>query len=143
MAAAWEAAEKIQQSSERQFAVMVDCALAKSLLALTQPKIEEAEACCRRALETARRQEAPGWRLRATLILSRLLARSGRGAEAEELLRAAVDGVDQDDGISVDLRAAAEMMRRIEAAPDANPTRAQKMGHKLGGAAGGRIGGPP
>lgn len=118
MVAARTAAEKVQQSSERQFAVMVDCALAKVLLALPRPEIGEAEVCCRRAIETARRQGAPGWELRATLILCRLLAKSGRGNEAAKLIRAAVAGIDQDNDISVDLRAAAEMLRKIGARAD-------------------------
>jgi hypothetical protein len=118
MVAARTAAEKVQQSSERQFAVMVDCALAKVLLALPRPEIGEAEDCCRRAIETARRQAAPGWELRATLILCRLLAKSGRGNEAAELIRAAVAGIDQDNDISVDLRAAAEMLRKIGTSAD-------------------------
>jgi class 3 adenylate cyclase/predicted ATPase len=112
--AARQAARMIQQSSERQFAALVDCVLAKALLALPKPGVDEAEACCRRAIATARGQGAAGWELRATLILSRLLARSGRGAEAAKRLREAMAGITQEDGVSLDVRAAAEMMGRIE-----------------------------
>jgi hypothetical protein len=127
--------QKVQQSSERQIAVMVDCAVAKVLLALPRPEIEETEVCCRRAIETARRQGAPGWELRATLILCRLLAKSDRGKEAAELIRAAMGGSDQDKDISVDLRAAAEMLRKIgaraEAADDIGASRSVGMSKQV------------
>jgi predicted ATPase len=48
----------------------------------------EAEACFRRAIEVARRQQAKSWELRATTSLARLLAGEGRRDEARAGLAA-------------------------------------------------------
>jgi predicted ATPase len=45
-----------------------------------------AEACFRRAVETARRQQARSWELRASVSLARLRRNQGRRAEARELV---------------------------------------------------------
>jgi len=47
---------------------------------------EEAEACFRRAIETARGQKAKIWELRATVSLAHLLERSQRKSEAQKAL---------------------------------------------------------
>jgi len=47
---------------------------------------DEAEACFRRALEVARRQQARWWELRATTSLARLPAKQGRRDEARAML---------------------------------------------------------
>ena len=52
------------------------------------PLAAEAEACFRQAIETARRQEAKMFELRATTSLSRLLAGQGRLDEARAMLAA-------------------------------------------------------
>ena len=47
-----------------------------------------AEDCFRRAIETARRQQSKGWKLRATMSLARLWQRQGRRNEARSVLAA-------------------------------------------------------
>jgi class 3 adenylate cyclase/predicted ATPase len=57
------------------------------LLLVRSPKYyEEAEACFRQAVATARRQQAKSWELRAAMSLSRLWQHQGKRAEARELL---------------------------------------------------------
>jgi DNA-binding SARP family transcriptional activator len=51
-------------------------------------RADEVEACFRRAIEAARRQEAKSWELRAATSLARLLQTQGRLAEAGEMLSA-------------------------------------------------------
>jgi predicted ATPase len=46
----------------------------------------EAESCFRAAIEIARRQQAKSWELRATISLTRLLAKQGRRDEARAIL---------------------------------------------------------
>jgi predicted ATPase len=51
------------------------------------PSVEsEAEACFRRAIDIARRQEAKAFELRPAMSLSRLWQRQGKRAEARQLL---------------------------------------------------------
>jgi predicted ATPase len=50
--------------------------------------VAEAQRCCQRAIEIARKQSAKSWELRATLSLARLLASQGRGDEARTMLAA-------------------------------------------------------
>jgi predicted ATPase len=47
---------------------------------------QNAEACFRRSVETARRQQAKSWELRAATSLARLWAEQDRRAEARDLL---------------------------------------------------------
>jgi predicted ATPase/class 3 adenylate cyclase len=49
-------------------------------------EVEEAEECFRRALETARRQQAKSFELRAAMSLSRLWQKQGKQEEAHQLL---------------------------------------------------------
>ena len=56
------------------------------LLALSQDKHVEAEACFRRALEVARHQQAKSWELRTATSLSRLWQQQGKHADARQLL---------------------------------------------------------
>src|SRR5438309_674225 len=46
----------------------------------------EAEACFRRAIEVARKQEARSWELRATVSLARLWDQQGKRREAHQML---------------------------------------------------------
>jgi predicted ATPase len=55
-------------------------------LRLDTPDEQRAEASFRRALETARRQQAKSWELRAATSLARLWRERGRQTEARELL---------------------------------------------------------
>ena len=58
------------------------------LLAESPDQIPAAEACFRRAIETARRQGSKGWELRATMSLARLWQRVGRRDDARAALAA-------------------------------------------------------
>ena len=58
----------------------------EALLAQAKPRWEEAERCLRAAIETARRQGAKSWELRAATGLARLLARKDRCDEGRTLL---------------------------------------------------------
>src|SRR5262245_50777519 len=58
------------------------------LLAQYPDRSSDAEACFRRAIETARRQQSKGWELRATMGLARLWGRQGRRGEARAALMA-------------------------------------------------------
>jgi predicted ATPase len=55
-------------------------------LARTAEHDAEAETCFRHALDSARRQQAKSWELRATMSLSRLWQRQGKRDEARQLL---------------------------------------------------------
>jgi predicted ATPase len=57
------------------------------LLAESPDRPSDAEACFRRAIETARRQQSRGWELRATMSLARLW-RQGRRGDARAALAA-------------------------------------------------------
>jgi predicted ATPase len=46
----------------------------------------EAQSCFERAIETARKQSAKSWELRATMSLARLLAKQGKRDEARAML---------------------------------------------------------
>jgi class 3 adenylate cyclase/predicted ATPase len=52
-------------------------------------RLSDAEACFRRAIETARYQQSKGWELRATMSLARLWRRQGRRGDARAALTAA------------------------------------------------------
>jgi predicted ATPase len=58
------------------------------LLAGSPDRLSDAEACFRRAIETARSQQSKGWELRATVSLARLWQRQGRRADAGTALAA-------------------------------------------------------
>jgi predicted ATPase len=54
-------------------------------------RLYDAEACFRRAIETARNQQSKGWELRATMSLARLWRRQGRRGDARAALTAAYE----------------------------------------------------
>jgi predicted ATPase len=58
------------------------------LLAESSDQIAVAEACFRRAINTARRQGSKGWQLRATMSLARLRQRQGRRDDSDAELAA-------------------------------------------------------
>jgi serine/threonine protein kinase/predicted ATPase len=58
------------------------------LLAESPDRLSDAEACFRRAIATARRQQSKGWELRATISLARLWQRQGRRGDAGTALAA-------------------------------------------------------
>jgi class 3 adenylate cyclase/predicted ATPase len=59
---------------------------AEALLALPNPRMDEAEQSLMAAIASAQKQDAKFWELRAAKVLARLWARQGRRAEARELL---------------------------------------------------------
>jgi predicted ATPase len=61
------------------------------LLAESPDETDAAEACFRQAIDTARQQQSRAWELRATISLSRLWQRRGRGQEARAALSAIYD----------------------------------------------------
>ncbi len=79
-----------------------------------EPHWEEAERCFRGAIETARRQGAKSWELRAATGLARMLARRGRRDEGRTLLAEIynwfTEGFD-----TADLKDAAELLRELGA----------------------------
>ena len=54
-------------------------------------KIEDVEECFQQAINTARRQEAKSWELRAATSLARLWQQQGKTAEARDLLAPVYD----------------------------------------------------
>jgi predicted ATPase len=56
------------------------------LLRQDQSNAAQAQSCFQRAIETARKQNAKSWELRATMSLARLLAKQGRRDEARTML---------------------------------------------------------
>src|SRR5262249_34836591 len=58
------------------------------ILAESPGRSSDAEACFRRAIETARCQQSKGWELRATMSLARLWQRQGRRGDARAALQA-------------------------------------------------------
>ncbi len=58
----------------------------EALLAQSEPRWEEAERCFCAAIETARRQGAKAWELRATMSLAPLLRDTNRHDEARAML---------------------------------------------------------
>ena len=82
-----EALEQVERTGER-FGEAELRRLKGELLLQRGDDPEEAEACFRRAIEVAQRQEAKSWELRATTSLARLLREQGRVAEAREMLAA-------------------------------------------------------
>ena len=76
---------------------------------------EEAEACFRHALATARAQSAKSLELRAAISLSRLLQRQGKPGDARDILTAVynwfTEGFD-----TRDLREAKELLEQLQAA---------------------------
>jgi hypothetical protein len=79
------------------------------LLARSVDAAEEAEVSFRKAIDTAARQQAKSWELRAWTSLGRLLGRQGRGAEGRAMLLNArawfTEGFD-----TADLRAAQRVL---------------------------------
>jgi len=80
-----EALALVDQSEERYWEAEIHRLKGELLLRRASPT-EEAEACCRQALDVARRQEAKSLELRAAMSLSRLWQQHGKRAEAHELL---------------------------------------------------------
>ena len=81
-----EALTVVEQSGERSDEAEIHRLTGQLLLARSGGQHPEAEACFRRALDIARRQEAKSLELRAAMSLSRLWQRQGKQDEARQLL---------------------------------------------------------
>ena len=88
----------------------------------------EAETCFRRAIETADRQGALSWALRATISLSRLWQRQGRRAEAFRILTASYASFSEGFG-TPDLQDAKVLLREIQAGEHPPARKAPGRGH--------------
>jgi class 3 adenylate cyclase/predicted ATPase len=81
-----EALARVETHDERVLEADLHRLHGELLLAGAAPDPAGAEACFRRALDVARRQEAKGWELRAAVSLARLWQRQGRDHDAHRLL---------------------------------------------------------
>ena len=86
-----EALAVVDDTGERRWEVELHRLKGELLLAHSAAHDAEAEACFRQALDTARRQQAKSWELRAAMSLSRLWQRQGKRTEAHELLASIYD----------------------------------------------------
>src|SRR5262249_23749840 len=76
----------VDDTGERRWEVELHRLKGELLLAHSAAHDAEAEACFRQALDTARRQQAKSWELRAAMSLSRLWQRQGKGDAAPQVL---------------------------------------------------------
>jgi predicted ATPase len=81
-----EALAAAQAREDRQHEAERHRLMGELLLRQDAPNIAEAGECFARALETARKQQAKIFELRATMSMARLLARCGRAETAHEML---------------------------------------------------------
>ena len=81
-----EALAVAHNSGERYYEAELHRLKGELLLALPGEQDAEAEACFRRALDVARRQQAKSLELRAAMSLARLWQQQGKQAEARALL---------------------------------------------------------
>jgi predicted ATPase len=81
-----EALTMLNEHDERAWEAELYRIKGELLLALPTAPPAEAATCFRRAIQTARQQQAKMWELRATLRLSRLLQQQGQHEEARALL---------------------------------------------------------
>jgi Arc/MetJ-type ribon-helix-helix transcriptional regulator len=82
------------------------------ILAMPSPDVAAAEDCLAQSLAHARRQNAKGWELRATITMARLRVVQGRDAEARHLL-SAVYGQITEGRETPDLVEAANLLREL------------------------------
>jgi predicted ATPase len=82
------------------------------LLAFPTAPPAEAEIWFRRAIQTARQQQARAWELRATLRLGRLLQRQGQQEEARQML-AAIYGRFTEGFATADLQDARALLEEL------------------------------
>ena len=82
------------------------------LLAMPEPRFDDAEACFRRSLELSRRQGAPAWELRSAVDLAALWAGQGRRDDARVLLLPVL-GQFTEGRDTADLKAAEQLLARL------------------------------
>jgi predicted ATPase len=78
--------------------------------------LDEAESALREAVDIARHQDSRSLELRATTALLKVCRRRGRGSEARAALAAVYESFEEGFD-SHDLRAAAELLGRLETSP--------------------------
>jgi len=81
-----EALDTIKKTGERHGEAELNRGKGELLLMQQGQKVEEAEECFRKALDTARRQQAKSLELRAAMSLSRLWQQQGKQKEARQML---------------------------------------------------------
>jgi len=81
-----EALALVESTGERNWEAELHRRKGELLLMKQGQKVGEAEECFRKALDTARRQQAKSLELRAAMSLSRLWRQEGKGKDARELL---------------------------------------------------------
>ena len=85
------ALNEVETTGQRSYAAEAHRIRGELLLSQIPPDEAEAERCFQVSIEAARRQEANGFLLRATVSLGRLWLRQGKGAEAHAMLRPVYD----------------------------------------------------
>ncbi|NNG06407.1 MAG: hypothetical protein HKM90_01630 [Desulfobacteraceae bacterium] len=81
-----EALDRVNKTEERNWEAELHRRKGELLLIQQGQKVREAEECFRKALDTARRQQAKSLELRAAMSLSRLWQQQGKQEEAHQLL---------------------------------------------------------
>ena len=84
------------------------------LLALPEPKAEQAEAHLTKSLDLSRRNGAKAWELRAAVDLAGFIAERGRRDEANELLQSVLKGFAEGSDTE-DIRIGNELLRMLSA----------------------------
>jgi predicted ATPase len=81
-----EALADVKETEGRQYEAEIDRLKGELLLKQDHSNAAEAQKCFEQAINIARNQSAKSWELRATMSLSRLLAKQGRRDEARSIL---------------------------------------------------------
>ena len=81
-----EALDTVNKTEERNWEAELHRVKGELLLMQQGQKVGEAEECFRQALDTARRQQAKSFELRASMSLSRLWQQQGKQEEARQML---------------------------------------------------------
>jgi predicted ATPase len=81
-----EALTNVQETEGRQYEAEIYRLRGELLLKQDHSNAAEAQKCFEQAIDIARNQSAKSWELRATMSLSRLLAKQGRRDEARAML---------------------------------------------------------
>jgi predicted ATPase len=115
-----QAIARIEDSGELFYMPELQRLKGETLLQLARP--DDADKALRVAIDWARRQGSIAWELRAVTSLTRLQRRLGTVGDAGDLL-AAVHGRFTEGFDSIDLKAAAKLLKSLDRAQPANPRR--------------------
>jgi predicted ATPase len=102
----------IEESGESSIEADAHLAAGESWEAAGSAHLEQAQACYEKALETARKQQAKAWELRAAVALARLWRRQGRREKIRDLV-APVYGWFTEGHDTADLREAAALLSEL------------------------------